>query len=274
MNSNAANSRGKRAGQLLNLAIIAMVMLIAGMLIKESFSTPTEAPTLVPTARIFIEGIDWTKSEQTLLIALKRGCEYCSKSGRFYRRLRDGAKDKADTRIVVVYPDEPAHGEAYLREIGLTSIESRQETLAPLGIKQVPTLALMDRNGVVSKVWVGELSPKKESEVMAALQFGDTRPVSEWTISESELKRKRANHEPVIVLDVRERGAYRSGTLDGAKNIPWDEVYTRAKNEVPQDQNIVVYSNDEIQADIAYSDLFRLGYTNVRIHTAQPSNPL
>ncbi|MBA3240472.1 MAG: hypothetical protein H0T60_04520 [Acidobacteria bacterium] len=274
MNSNVADSGKRRIGRLLNIAILFMCLVIAGILIKGILSNPPEPPNLVPTARIFIEGIDWAKSEQTLLVAVRKGCAYCSQSGRFYRRLIDGLKGSADVRIVVVYPDETSHGEAYLREIGLTSIESKQETLAPLGIKLVPTLALVDRNGLVSKVWIGELSPKKESEVMAALRFKDTRPVSEWTINESELKRRIANREAIIVLDLRERGAYTNGHLDGAKNIPWDEVYTRAKNELPQNQSIVLYSNDELQADIAYSDLFRLGYTNVLVYTAAPVKSL
>jgi rhodanese-related sulfurtransferase len=272
MTSHLIDSRQKRIGRSLNIAIVVMLLVLAGTLIKRSFFNSPETPTLAPTARIFINGIDWSKSAQTLLIAIRKGCEYCTRSGRFYRRLIDGLKSRTDIRVVVIYPDETLQGEAYLREVGLTSIESKQERLAPLGIKFVPTLALVDRNGDVSKVWVGELSPKKESEVMMAVQLKDTRPMSEWTISESELKRRVASHESAIVLDLRERRAYTNGHLDGAKNIPWDEVYTRARNELPQNQNIILYSNDEIQADVAYSDLFRLGYTNVLIYTPDSAN--
>lgn len=272
--SHLTDLRKKRIGQLLNTAIIVMLLVIAGIIIKGLGSRPPEPPTLAPTAQIFIKGIDWAASEQTLLIAVRKGCEYCSQSGRFYRRLIDGLRGRADVRIVVIYPDETSRGEAYLREIGLTLIESKREVLASLGIKLVPTLALVDGNGVVGKVWVGELSPKKESEVMNALRFEDTRPVNEWTISESELNRRIANHEAITILDLRARGAYLNGHPDGSKNIPWDEVYARAKNEVPRDRIIVLYSDDEIQADIAYSDLFRLGYTNILVYTALPLKSL
>jgi rhodanese-related sulfurtransferase len=265
-----ADSRKVRIGRLLNAAIVVMFLLTAGLAIKASFSGPPAPPTLAPSARIFIEGIDWAKSEQTLLIAVRRGCDYCSKSGRFYRRFLDGLRGRADVRVAAIYPDETPQGEAYLRDIGLTSIESRRETLAPLGIAYVPTLALVNKNGVVGKVWVGELSPKKESEVMSALGLKDTRPVSEWTISEDELKRGIAGRAPLFILDVRERGAFLNGHRDGAKNIPWDEVYARAKNELPTDGNIVLYGDDEIRADAAYSDLFRLGYTNVLVYTPRP----
>lgn len=267
MASHVADPGKRRIGRLLNAAIVVMFLVTAGLLVRGSFSGPPEAPTLAPSAQIFIEGIDWAKSERTLLIAVRRGCDYCSRSGRFYRRLLDGLRGRADIRAATIYPDEAAQGEAYLREIGLAPVESRREALAPLGIGFVPTLALVDKNGVVGKVWVGELSPKKESEVMAALGLRDTRPVSEWTIGEGELERRIAGREPLVILDVRDRGAYLNGHRDGAKNIPWDEVYARAKNELPTDKNIVLYGDDEIRADAAYSDLFRLGYTNVLVYT-------
>ena len=272
MKSNVSDSRKKRIGRLLNIAIVVMFLAVAGMLAGRSLSSPPEPPTLAPTAQIFIEGIDWTKSEQTLLIAIRNGCEYCAKSARFYRRLIYELKGRADVQVVVVYPDETPRAEAYLRDIGLTAIESKQEVLARLGIKLVPTLALVDGNGVVRKVWVGELSPKKESEVMSALQLKDTRPVSEWIMSENELKRRVENREAVVILDLRERDAYINEHLGGAKNIPSDEIYTRAKNELPDNQTIVLYDNDEIRADIAYSDLFKLGYTNVFIYSANSAN--
>jgi rhodanese-related sulfurtransferase len=272
MKSNVSDSGKKILARLLNIAIVVMLLTVAGIFIRRSFSNPPEPPTLAPTARIFIKGIDWTKSEQTLLIAIRKGCEYCTKSERFYRRLIYGMKGRTDVNVVVVYPDETSRAEAYLRDVGLTAIESKREVLALLGIKLVPTLALVDRNGVVRKVWVGELSPKKESEVMSALQLKDTRPVSEWTISENELKRRVEKREAVVVLDLRGREAYVNEHLDGARNIPWDEVYTRAKNELPDNQTIVLYSDDEIRADIAYSDLFRLGYTNVFIYAANSAN--
>jgi len=267
MSSHVADPKKVRIGRLLNAAIVAMFLLTAGLVIRASFSAPPAPPTLAPSAQIFIEGIDWAKADRTLLIAVRRGCDYCSKSGRFYRRLLDGLRGRADVRVAAVYPDETPQGEAYLREIGLAPVESRRETLAPLGIAHVPTLALVDRDGVVGKVWVGELSPKKESEVMSALGLKDTRPVSEWTISEGELERRAASREPLVILDVRDRAAFLNGHRDGAKNIPWDEVFARAKNELPPDKSIVLYSDDEIRADAAYSDLFRLGYTNVLVYT-------
>jgi rhodanese-related sulfurtransferase len=273
MSSNFAEARKKRIGWLLNAAIVAAFLTTAGILVKRSFDGRPAAPMLAPSAQIFIEGVDWARSEQTLLIAVSKGCEYCSKSGRFYRRLLDGLKGRQDVRAVVVYPDETRQGEAYLGAMGLTPVESKHEALPALGIRLVPTLALVDRNGVVSKVWLGELSPKKQSEVMAALRLGDTRPVSEWTMGESDLKRRVADGEVIFFVDLRDRGAYASGHLDGAKNIPWDEIYARAKNELPQNKTLVLYSDDEIQADVAYSDLFRLGYTNVFIYTPASKAP-
>ena len=266
MGANSPEARARRIGWLLNAAILVAALAAAGMLIRRSYLDRPETPTLAPSALIFIEGVDWAKAEQTLLIAVGKDCGYCSKSGRFYRRLLGGLKGRAEVRPVIIYPDETSRGEAYLGALGLASAESRREAFAPLGIKRVPTLALVDDKGLVKKVWVGELSPKKESEVMAALRLADTRPVSEWTMSEGELRRRIAGGEAVIVIDLRDRGAYANGHPGGAKNIPWDEVYARAKNELPPDKTLVLYGDDEIRADFAYSALFNLGYTNAFIY--------
>ena len=269
MGADLTAARRSNLGRLLNAAIALTALVLVWMLIRGSFSGPTEPPTLAPSARIFIEGVEWAKAEQTLLIAVKKGCEYCTKSGRFYRRLVEGLRGRADARAVVVYPDEPSRGEAYLGEMGLTPVESRQQVLAPLGIRVVPTLALVRKDGVVGRVWAGELSPKGESEVMGALGFEDASAVSEWTIDEGELRRRRANREPLMIVDLRERDLHLRDRPRGARNIPWDEIYARAMNELPRDRTLVLYSDDEIRADVAYTDLFKLGYRNVLIYTGE-----
>jgi rhodanese-related sulfurtransferase len=273
MGANLSSPRRRNLGRLLNAAIALMALVVGGMLVRGSFSGPAEPPALAPSARIFVEGIDWAKSEQTLLIAVRSDCEYCTKSGRFYRRLVEGLRGSAQARAAIIYPDDPARGEAYLGEMGLTRVESRRQMLAPLGIRVVPTLALVRKDGVVSRVWAGELSPKRETEVMSALGFEDARAVSAWTIGDGELRRRRVNREPLMIVDLRERGPHLSGHPEGAKNIPWDEIYARAKNELPQDRTIVLYSDDEIRADVAYSDLFRLGYRDVLIYTGEDRPP-
>jgi rhodanese-related sulfurtransferase len=270
MSANLTAPARRRAGRLLNAAIALMTLVVAGLLVRGSFSAPPGPPALAPSARIFVEGIDWAKSEQTLLVAVRADCAYCTRSGRFYRRLLEGLGGRTDARAVFIYPDDAARGEAYLMELGLAPAESSRQRLAPLGIQNVPTLALVGSDGKVSRVWVGELSPKKESEVLAALRFEDTRAVAEWTIDEAGLGRRLAAREPLVIVDLRQRGAYMNGHPAGAKNLPWDEIYARAKNELPQDRTVVLYGDDEIQADVAYSDLFRLGYKNVLVYAGDP----
>jgi rhodanese-related sulfurtransferase len=273
MGANLSAPRRRTLGYLLNAAIALTALLVGGMLFRGTWSGPAEPPTLAPSARIFVEGIDWAQSEQTLLIAVRSDCEYCTRSGRFYRRLVEGLRGSAHARAAIIYPDEPSRGEAYLGELGLTRVESRRQVLASLGVRVVPTLALVRKDGVVSRVWMGELSPKRETEVMSALGFEDARAVSAWTIDESELGRRRASREPFMIVDLRERGVHLNGHPEGARNIPWDEIYARAKNELPPDRTLVLFSDDEIQADAAYSDLFRLGFRDVLIYTGENRPP-
>ncbi len=100
---------------------------------------------------------------------------------------------------------------------------------------------------------------------MSRLRLKNTRSPAEWSIAEGDLERKIANKELLILLDVRERASYAVNHRDGAKNIPLDELPVRAQNELPQDQTIVIYSDDESGADLAYSILDTHGFAHVLV---------
>jgi hypothetical protein len=84
----------------------------------------------------------------------------------------------------------------------------------------VPTVAIVDRLGVVTYMWVGKLPPLEEQGLMSKLRLEDTR-----------------------------------SSRDGAKNIPLDELPVRAQNELPLYYSIVIYSNNSSESDLAYSIL-------------------
>jgi rhodanese-related sulfurtransferase len=58
-------------------------------------------------------------------------------------------------------------------------------------------------------------------------------------INENELKQELSSLRPVI-LDIRERDAFRQGHLEGAVNIPFAELQVRASIELPQARPLVV----------------------------------
>lgn len=141
----------------------------------------------------------------------------------------------------------------------------------------VPTpdyrIAAIDRNGVVTDMWMGKLSPLEEKALMSKLRLEDTRSPDEWSIDEAGLERKVANKEVLVLLDIRERAAYALNHRDGTRNIPLDELPVRAQNELPLDQTIVIYSHDPSAADFAYSILDAQGFSRVLILVQNATQP-
>jgi rhodanese-related sulfurtransferase len=253
--------------RILNIAILLVAVILSAVLVKKLLfrSAHTDDYRIAANATLIMEGVNWADSERTVLLALQKECKYCSESAEFYRRLAAAIASQNKTRLIAVFSEKEFQAEAYLNQLGLQIRDPRFASLSSLGIRSVPTLAILDRNGVVTDMWVGKLSPLEEKALMSKLQLEDTRSPHEWSIDEAELDRKVANEEQLVVLDVRERAAYAINHRDGARNIPLDELTVRAQNELPPDQTIVITSNDLSSADLAYSILDTQGFAHVFI---------
>ena len=260
--------------RILNVAILVVAIVLCAVVVKKYFfqSAQNSDYTMAPNARLSINGINWADSDRTVLVALKKGCKYCSASAGFYRRLAAQIARQTNTRLIVVFPENEWEGEAYLKQLEVPIRELRYVSFSSLGIKGVPALAILDRNGVVTDMWEGKLSPLKESALMSKLNLEDTRARDDWSITEANLERKVANKEHLVLLDVRERAAYSTNHKNGAKNIPLDELPVRAQNELSLDQTIVVYG-DTSEADLAYSILDTEGFTRVLILVENATHP-
>lgn len=253
--------------RILNIAILLVALLLSALLVKKFFIPPTQNSDygIAPNAALIVEGINWADSERTVLLALSKECKYCSESAGLYRRLAAGVASQSNARLIAVFSDKESAAEAYLKQLEVPIREPRYVSLSPLGIKSVPTLAILDRNGVVTDMWVGKLSPLEEKALLVKLGLEDTGPRTEWSIDEAGLERKVANKELLVLLDIRERAAFALKHRDGARNIPLDELPVRAANELPLDHTIVIFSYDAADADLAYSILDSQGFARVLI---------
>ena len=67
-----------------------------------------------------------------------------------------------------------------------------------------------------------------------------------------------------LLVDVRTPAEYRSGFIQGAINLPLDEMETKIKKQLPlKDQLIIIYCKTGKRSTVAVEDLLELGYTNL-----------
>ena len=81
------------------------------------------------------------------------------------------------------------------------------------------------------------------------------------TITPEEIKNWIAANKPFILIDVREdweRAAYNIG----GTHIPMSDLFAR-KNEIPQDEAVVLYCEKGIRSTIIIQRLEGLGYQNL-----------
>jgi thiol-disulfide isomerase/thioredoxin len=116
-----------------------------------------------------IDGIDYSSSEQTLVMFLASTCRYCTESAPFYADLVQ-KRDPRRLRLIAVGPEPAGVLHDYLQRHAVT-VDS-VASVAPDAIKArgTPTLVLVDRNGRVRAQWIGALRGR-ERQVQAKL-FG------------------------------------------------------------------------------------------------------
>jgi len=163
----------KKIELIANVAIIALAVLVGAVLVQKFFFSKnvpsgTARPTIAVGSKLDLPGVDWAQNHKTLVLALQKGCHFCSESAPFYQRLVQGAAAK-NVKLVAVLPQNLADSREYLNTLALPVIEIRQAQLGSLNVSGTPTLILVDDKGQVAASWTGKLPTDKESEVLARL---------------------------------------------------------------------------------------------------------
>jgi hypothetical protein len=158
-----------------NVAVLFTALLVAayfGHLFwakRGSAETPYQA---APGTRLALpRSYDFTAHERTLILAIQDGCQYCEASMPFYKEV--AARVEAECSgygVVAVLPNPPAAADRMLDQFGLEIPRLPNTRLLSLGVTGTPTMVLVDGEGTVLDVWVGELSHEGEQEVLALLK--------------------------------------------------------------------------------------------------------
>ena len=166
------------------VALIGAVVLLKTYLIRPPGQSSIDAkPSVVTSAapesqrrdvpkgpaegtQISLPDVDWSRSNQTILLALSNKCHFCTESAPFYQRLSSELAQRQDVKLLAVFPQDNNAATQYLNGLGIQIANVKQATLDSIGVRGTPTLMIVDASGKVKQAWVGKLSPEKESEVL------------------------------------------------------------------------------------------------------------
>lgn len=157
-----------------NLAVLVAALLVAayfvGLFIARA-KRPEPTPEAGPGIRLALpEAFDFAAHDRTLILAIQEDCSYCEASIPFYVEITDRLGGGcSELGVVAALPNPPASADAFLDKAGLQIPRLANTSLASLGITGTPTVLLVDREGTVLDVWVGELSEDGQEDILAAV---------------------------------------------------------------------------------------------------------
>ncbi|HXO06070.1 MAG TPA: hypothetical protein VN884_10635 [Candidatus Sulfotelmatobacter sp.] len=160
-----------------NVATIIVAVLLSTVLIKlyvfphtaASNAPIVSAPEVTRGKSVdgHLVGVDWAKNHRTLVLAISTTCHFCKDSVPFYRKL---AAVEKEVKTVAVLPQPVTEAQQYFSSAGLHVDDVRQVPLNTLGVRETPTLLLVNDAGVVTDVGAGKLEPSQETQVLATLE--------------------------------------------------------------------------------------------------------
>jgi hypothetical protein len=148
-----------------NVSIVIVAVVIVIVFVRNYFPASKASPLAIASgARLTGQPVNWHDSPKNVVLVLSTTCHFCKESSGFYRKLVEDCRSHA--RTVAFFPQTPEEAQAYLRAEDVQVDEVKHADFQSLQIGGTPTLLLVDRNGVVQKVWLGKLSEVKEKEVL------------------------------------------------------------------------------------------------------------
>lgn len=274
----------KTHNRIVNAVIIVLTLFIAASLVKTYFFTSEPESDSLVGSKLSIEGVNWAGAERTLLLVLDKDCAYCRASMPFYRLLAERTAGRNDFRLLGVVNTSAEEGKKYVADNEL-HVEVIRWYFKRLKISGTPTLILVNSTGEVVNEWKGSLSMATEAEVLTQFLNQPVTSAPENAGSVPAPKPEPAvnhqggqygigvpdlldliNGQRVTILDLDEREDFAAEHIAQAKNIPKDEIYIRALNELDKASTIVLYTRKYDRLFIGNAEVLRLqGFDKVKI---------
>lgn len=160
----SAERRRNTVTQLLTTFLL-IAMAVVGYVIHTSMVARASRVIVVPR-------YDWSKSDLTLVVAVRYGCPYCEKSAPFYKRLLANTQRISPRKVRVLFISNDREEVANLALPPSAERNSMYSSVPfPDWVTGTPTIISVDRTGRVQKVWAGLLDSRKEGEVLDAVNL-------------------------------------------------------------------------------------------------------
>jgi len=154
-----------------NLAVIVLALMIGSVFLIDRFAEHGANPNEVKVGDQLpdLPAYKWNAHERTLVLALRSGCHFCEASMPFYRKLAQlEQSNQIGVHLVAVFPDDPTVVRQVVETQHLKLEVLPRFELAQVKVQATPTLMLVDEQGRVFEVWMGQLPAAEEAEVIAA----------------------------------------------------------------------------------------------------------
>lgn len=156
--------------------LIGICCLAGGLLIEQRFFSgpepgPATAPNLVGR-ELKLPGADWQSAPVSVLLQISSTCHFCNDSMPFYRQLV-AARQAAGAKVpvIVASADAVAVMQQHLADQQVSVDKVLHSRLEGFGTV-TPTVYIVDSKGMVRRVFVGELDPSGEKELLSIVQRG------------------------------------------------------------------------------------------------------
>ncbi|HTU45989.1 MAG TPA: hypothetical protein VMF91_13050 [Bryobacteraceae bacterium] len=227
------------------IAIVGVISVLV-IFILQKLRQPAPSPGVVsmqgePVAigsPIAIKSVEFGGRPLTLLLVSSPYCHFCVESKNFHKRLIA----EAQSHHVPFYVSVPeiSSSATYVKDFRLRSGQLKGWRDLSGSVQGTPTLVGIDSSGHVARLWVGELQPAGENDVLEVVRSGDLsqavstavqRDVREF--SPETVNRLRGTQK-LDIIDVRERSEVRH-LSPGVANIPLQEVPYRIAYDIAPD---------------------------------------
>lgn len=153
---------------------------------------------------------------------------------------------------------DPKSGKLYgAQAVGYDGVDKRIDEIAMVLKKGGTIYDLIKTEHAYAPPFSSAKDPIAIAGYVANNIIDGTMPIVTWREIEN------VNYDNTILLDVRTLSEYLLGTIQGAMNIPLDELRERI-NELPKDKEIIIFCAVGLRGYLALKILSARGYKNVK----------